>query len=103
VIGADFAATLSVAGLVLFNIFIAQPALRPPAGAELRAAIGRRLAWTGSIGLLLTLLSGAAWFVCWWRSRSVISHSQAYCPMAAVSSLYSWTPISAAIGYCGFY
>ena len=58
-----FAATLSVAGVVLFNIFIAHPALRPPAGAELRAAIGRRLAWIGSIGLLLTLLSGAAWFV----------------------------------------
>ena len=58
-----FAATLSVAGVALFNIFIAQPALRPPAGAALRAAIGQRLAWIGLIGLLLTLLSGAAWFV----------------------------------------
>jgi copper resistance protein D len=58
-----FAATLSVAGVALFKIFIAQPALRPPASAELRAAIVRRVAWIAWIGLALTLLSGAAWFV----------------------------------------
>jgi copper resistance protein D len=58
-----FAATLTASGAVFFNVFIAQPALRPAAHAELRAAIGRRLAWIAWIGLVLTLLSGAAWFV----------------------------------------
>jgi putative copper resistance protein D len=58
-----FAATLSVAGVALFDIFIAQPTLRPPASAELRVTVGQRLAWIAWIGLLLTLLSGAAWFV----------------------------------------
>jgi copper resistance protein D len=58
-----FAATLSVAGVAFFHIFIAQPVLRPPASAELRASVVRRLAWIAWIGLVLTLLSGAAWFV----------------------------------------
>ena len=58
-----FAATLTASGAAFFNVFIAQPALRPAAHAELRAAIGRRLAWIAWIGLVLTLLSGAAWFV----------------------------------------
>jgi putative copper resistance protein D len=57
-----FAATLTAAGAALFDVFIAQPALRPAASAELLAAIGRRLAWITWIGLALTLLSGAAWF-----------------------------------------
>ena len=59
-----FAATLTAAGVAFFNIFIAQPALRPSAGrAELRAAVGRRLVWIAWIGMVLTLLSGGAWFV----------------------------------------
>jgi putative copper resistance protein D len=58
-----FAATLTASGAAFFKVFIAQPALRPAAHAELRAAIGRRLAWIAWIGLVLTLLSGAAWFV----------------------------------------
>ena len=55
-----FAATLSAGGVALFDIFITQPALPYAMNAELRAAISRRLAW---IALVLTLLSGAAWFV----------------------------------------
>jgi copper resistance protein D len=59
-----FAATLTAAGEAFFNVFIAQPALQPSAcGAELWAAVGRRLAWIAWIGMVLTLLSGAAWFV----------------------------------------
>ena len=58
-----FAATLTVAGVALFDAFIAEPVLRTPAGAELRAKVVRRLAWIAWIGLVLTLLSGAAWFV----------------------------------------
>jgi putative copper resistance protein D len=58
-----FGATLTAAGAALFNVFIAQPALRlSTCRAELRATIGRRLAWIAWIGLALTLLSGAAWF-----------------------------------------
>ena len=58
-----FPATLSVTGVALFNVFVAQPVLRPPASPELRASVVRRLAWIGWIGLALALLSGAAWFV----------------------------------------
>jgi len=75
-----FAATLTAAGTTLFNVFIAQPTLRPLAGrAELRAAIGSRLAWTAWIGLVLTLLSGAAWFV-------LVAQSMSDEPLASVLS-----------------
>jgi copper resistance protein D len=57
-----FAATISVTGAALFNVFVAQPVLRPPASPELRASVVRRLAWIAWIGLALVLLSGAAWF-----------------------------------------
>jgi hypothetical protein len=59
----QFAATLSLAGAAIFNVFIAQAALRLDAGAELRAVVGRRLTLIGWSVLALTLLSGAAWFV----------------------------------------
>ena len=58
-----FAATLSVTGVALFNVFVAQPVLGPPASPESRASVVRRLAWIAWIGLALALLSGAAWFV----------------------------------------
>lgn len=58
-----FAATLTLAGVVIFNIFVAQPALRLAEGAELRAPVGRRLTLIGWSALTLTLLSGAGWFV----------------------------------------
>ena len=45
-----FAATLSVTGVSLFNVFVAQPVLRPPASPELRASVVRRLAWIAWIG-----------------------------------------------------
>jgi putative copper resistance protein D len=57
------AATLTLAGVAMFNIFVAQPALRLGDGAELRAPVGRRLILIGWSALALTLLSGAAWFV----------------------------------------
>jgi putative copper resistance protein D len=58
-----FAATLTTAGVALFDAFIAEPVLRTPASAELRATVVRRLRWIAWIGLVLTLLSGAAWLV----------------------------------------
>ncbi len=59
-----FAATLAVAGIVFFLVFIAEPALRkaPDAGrlaANLRSRLGL-IAW---ISLAFCLLSGAAWLV----------------------------------------
>ena len=74
-----FAATLSAAGVAFFNVFIAQPALRAATSAELRAAIGRRLAWIAWIGLVLTLLSGAAWFI-------LVAQSISDQPLASVLS-----------------
>ncbi len=74
-----FAATLSAAGVAFCNVFIAQPALRAATSAELRAAIGRRLAWIAWIGLVLTLLSGAAWFV-------LVAQSISDQPLASVLS-----------------
>jgi putative copper resistance protein D len=75
-----FAATLTAAGAALFNAFIAQPSLRPSAcGAELRTVIRQRLAWIAWIGLVLTLLSGAAWFV-------LVAQSMSDEPLASVWS-----------------
>lgn len=59
----QFAATLSLAGAAIFTVFIAQPALRLDACAELRALVGRRLSLIAWSALALTLFSGAAWFV----------------------------------------
>jgi putative copper resistance protein D len=59
-----FAATLTAAGAAFFVVFIAEPVLGPlGAGAPLRRVTSRRLAWLVRIGVALTLLSGAAWFV----------------------------------------
>jgi copper resistance protein D len=58
-----FAATLTLAGVTIFNVFVARPALRLPGGTELRSLVERRLALIGWSALALTLLSGAAWFV----------------------------------------
>ncbi len=58
-----FAASLTLAGVAIFNVFVARPALRPADGAELRAPVGRRLTLIAWSALALTLLSGAAWFI----------------------------------------
>ena len=67
-----FAATLSVTGVALFNVFVAQPTLRPPASPELRVSVVRRLAWIAWIGLrwrCYRVRPGS----CSWRSRSAMS------------------------------
>ena len=97
-----FAATLSVTGVALFNVFVAQPVLRPPASPELRASVVRRLAWIGWIGLVLTLLSGAAWFVLVSAVDQRSAARKPCCPTPAFSRPFSWTPILAATGCCGF-
>jgi len=59
-----FAATMLVAGVVLFAVFVAAPAWRGAAGNS-RVAINvrTRLAVIAWIGLALTAIAGAAWLV----------------------------------------
>jgi copper resistance protein D len=60
--GIHFAATITVAGVAIFIVFVAEPAFRKADGAaRLPALIRRALAWLAWIGLLVTVASGAAW------------------------------------------
>jgi copper resistance protein D len=59
-----YAATITVAGVVFFLVFIAEPAFRNIDGdTRLPAAVEPPLAWLAWIGLVLTLASGAVWFI----------------------------------------
>lgn len=59
-----FAATISVAGVVFFVVFIAEPTFRKaPSGARIVASLRSRLAWIAWISLALALLSGMTWLV----------------------------------------
>jgi copper resistance protein D len=58
-----FAATMLVAGVVLFVVFVAAPAWRGGGGSAVAVNVRRRLAVIGWIGLALALISGAAWLV----------------------------------------
>ena len=59
-----FAATITVAGVVFFAVFIAEPAFAKTGDdARLPAAVGPPLAWLKWAGLALAGASGAAWFI----------------------------------------
>ena len=58
-----FAATMLVAGVVLFVVFVAAPAWRGGGNSALAVNVRRRLAVIAWIGLALALISGAAWLV----------------------------------------
>jgi putative copper resistance protein D len=59
-----FAATLTVAGIGIFVIFIAEPAFsKLKNDTHLAATLRRRFAWIAWISLALFLLSGASWLV----------------------------------------
>ena len=59
-----FAATIAVAGVVFFVVFIAEPAFAKAGDqARLPAAVRPPLAFLAWIGLGLTVVSGAAWLV----------------------------------------
>lgn len=59
-----FAATLMVAGIAFFAVFISEPALRKaPDDMRLPATLRRRLAGVAWVSLGLCVLSGAAWLV----------------------------------------
>jgi copper resistance protein D len=64
-----FAATLSVAGAVFFQVFIAGPALRTGGDrTQLPNTVRLQLAYIAWSGLLLSAISGAAWLV-------IVAHS----------------------------
>lgn len=59
-----FAATLVVAGIVFFVVFIADPALRKAANdAQLARTVFRRLRWIAWVSVAFAMVSGAAWLV----------------------------------------
>jgi putative copper resistance protein D len=58
-----FAATLLVAGVVFFLVFVAAPAWRGAEDGEVAVALRARLAWLAWFGLGLALASSAAWLV----------------------------------------
>ncbi len=57
------AATVAVAGVVIFHAIVAAPALYVTPASWPIAAVGRRLAGLAWGGLLVAVLSGAAWLV----------------------------------------
>lgn len=58
-----FAATMLVAGVVLFAVFIAAPAWRGAGNSAVAINVRTRLAFIAWINLALALISGAAWLV----------------------------------------
>lgn len=59
-----FAATLLVAGVAIFVVFVAEPAFRKAsADAPVAVTVRRRLTWIAGVSLALAVISGAAWLV----------------------------------------
>ena len=59
-----FAATITVAGVVFFIVFVAEPAFRNAKnGARLPVIVRRQLTWIAWVGLAVAVVSGAAWLV----------------------------------------
>jgi putative copper resistance protein D len=58
-----FAATISVCGVVIFQAFVGEPALRVAATGPMAGLIRRRLARLAWCSLALVVLSGAAWLL----------------------------------------
>jgi putative copper resistance protein D len=58
------AATITVAGVAFFIVFIAEPAFRrAESGTRVAATVRPRLAWIAWTSLALTIVSGVPWFV----------------------------------------
>ncbi len=81
------AATIAVAGVAWFFVLVAGPAFRT-ADMGMPRAVRRQLAWIGFIGLLVTVLSGAAWLL-------LVAQSMSERPLADVlSEGIFWTVLS---------
>lgn len=75
-----FTATITVAGVAFFIIFIAEPAFeQADNGTPVAAFVRLVLAWIAWIGLVVTVVSGAAWLV-------LIAQSMSDSPLAEVFS-----------------
>jgi putative copper resistance protein D len=75
-----FAATITVAGVVFFTVFIAEPAIaKADSGTRVSAIVRPALAWIAWIGLVLTVVSGAAWLF-------LVAQSMSDRPLAEVFS-----------------
>ena len=75
-----FAATITVAGVAFFIIFIAEPAFRQAEnGTRVAVFVRPVLAWIAWIGLVVTVVTGAAWLV-------LIAQSMSDSPLAEVFS-----------------
>ena len=83
-----FAATMMAAGIVLFDVCVAEPAFRKSPSSLLAATLRRRFAWIAWISLALCVLSGAAWFVLTAASMSGQPLAQIYAQDAL------WTVLS---------
>jgi putative copper resistance protein D len=60
-----FAATILVSGVVLFSAFVAEPAFRKAdGGGQIAPRVRAQLAWLAWTGLIVGLVSGAAWLLC---------------------------------------
>jgi copper resistance protein D len=59
-----FASTVLVSGVVFFLVFIAEPAFRKTGGnGSTPAALRSQLGWLAGIGLVVVVISGAAWLL----------------------------------------
>jgi putative copper resistance protein D len=76
---AHFAATITVAGVAFFIVFIAEPAFRKAGeNSRIPALIRPTLAWLAWGGLALGMVSGAAWLVLVARSMSDIPIAEVF-------------------------
>jgi putative copper resistance protein D len=83
-----FIATLSVAGVVIFLVFVGEPAFGVAGAQAMAAAIRRRLASIAWLGLALAVLTGAAWLV-------VLAAQMSERPLGAMwSEDFVWTVLS---------
>ena len=73
-----FGATMMVMGGVFFSVFIAAPAMRGRDNTGIAARVRFRLAITGWISLVVTVLSGAVWLVLQAERMSELSLGQVF-------------------------
>ncbi len=75
-----FAASIMVAGVVFFIVFVAEPAFRHTKDdARVAVAVRIRLAWIAWIGLVVALASGVPWLV-------IVAESMSGQPLGALTS-----------------
>jgi putative copper resistance protein D len=83
-----FIATLSVAGLVIFLVFVGEPAFGVAGGEAMTVPVRRRLAIIGWLALALAVVTGLGWLV-------VLAAQMSERPLVAMwSEDFVWTVLS---------